>query len=589
MSLTVMLTEWHDSDEEFPVEYGAVRPARGVVATAVQIVKHAKIDNLVTEWRKADLGGRRPGPTPHFNEIHVLTLMQVLALIHRATTFTEMQELIAADDGTLAELIGYEPPTGSEKAIYAALYNTYRRFLKLIDPAPEPLWKIISNEELCERVKVRDPERVAELRRRGHEFLNRMLYGTWMLLPRPVRRRYKGDVVIDATIIRAACSPRARDAYSTLGDPEAGMYVRDGDHNGERAINDARKHRRKLPKVIWGRETHTLVAYCPDWSIPRITLTATLDNPGVQVSRNAMDCVEALESIYDLPAGHFVGDRAYLPHSKTENLVLPLRAKGYIPVFDYDRTATDLGIQASNGGAILVDGTWYCPSMPEALRDASIHHLVAPRTSPDWIDETTYEQRLEQRARYALHTKERADHEGYVRRQCPAVGHSATVTCPRRDPHPKVADRPRARVLPLLLVNPAPRVCEQQTMTFGPAGGAKHEQRYPYRSPEWKRWYAPMRNTVESNNKSLKDGRFGALDDAERRPRRGWAAMLVVLAMVMAATNVRKIVKWREEHPERPNLGQPAPKVKRARRRDRTHGYTIPDPDEQAQAPPLSA
>ena len=65
--------------------------------------------------------------------------------------------------------------------------------------------------------------------------------------------------------------------------------------------------------------------------------------------------------------------------------------------------------------------------------------------------------------------------------------------------------------------------------------------------------------------------------------------MLVVLAMVMAATNVRKIVKWRKEHPERANVDQSAPKAKRARRRDRTHGYTIPDPDEQAQAPPLSA
>ena len=65
--------------------------------------------------------------------------------------------------------------------------------------------------------------------------------------------------------------------------------------------------------------------------------------------------------------------------------------------------------------------------------------------------------------------------------------------------------------------------------------------------------------------------------------------MLVVLAMVMAATNVRKIVRWREERPERANFEQPAPRAKRARRRDRTHGYTIPDPEEQAQAPPRSA
>lgn len=589
MSLDAVPTDRDGSEDGFPVAVGFVRPAREVIETAVQVLKNAKIDELIAEWRTIDRGDRRPGPTPHFNEIHVLTLMEVLALIHRATTFTEMRDLILADDGTLAEVIGYEPPTGSDEATYGALYNTYRRFLKLIDPAPESLWKIISNEELCMRKAARDPEWVEERRRRAHQFLNRMLHGTWMLLSRRVRRRYKGDVVIDATVLRAACLPRARDAYSALGDPEAGMYVRNGDHNGEQAINDARKHRRKVPKIIWGRETHTLVAYCPDWSVPRIVLTATLDNPGVAVARNARECADALRDIYNVPAGHFISDRAYLPHSKARKLALPLRAQGYKLVFDYDRTKDDLGLQASNGGALLVDGTWYCPSMPEALRDASIHHLVIPRTSPDWIDAETYERRLEQRSRYALHVKEHADDEGHKRLQCPAVGHSATVGCPRREAHPKVVDRPRARVLPLLLVTPAPRVCTQQTMTFGPAAGAKREQHYEYRSPEWKRWYAPMRNTVESNNKSLKDGRFGALDDAERRPRRGWAAMLVVVAMVMAASNVRKIGSWREQYPETIDADQPKPTAKRARRRDRTRGYTIPDPDEQAQAPPLSA
>lgn len=159
---------------------------------------------------------------------------------------------------------------------------------------------------------------------------------------------------------------------------------------------------------------------------------------------NARLCVRALEDLYDVPPGHFVSDRAYLPHSKPEDLALPLRASGYKLVFDYDRTAIDLGVQASNGGAVLVDGTWYCPSMPEPLQDASIHHLVTPRTSPEWIDAETYAQRIEQRARYELHVKERADDEGYVRRQCPAVGQSATVSCSRREPHAKSVDRPRA-------------------------------------------------------------------------------------------------------------------------------------------------
>lgn len=125
-------------------------------------------------------------------------------------------------------------------------------------------------------------------------------------------------------------------------------------------------------------------------------------------------------------------------------------------------------------------------------------------------------------------------------------------------------------------------------MTFAPADGAKREQTYPYQSAEWKRWYAPMRNTVESNNKSLKDGRFAALDDTERRPRRGWAAMLVVLAMLMAATNVRKIITWTAKRKHANNDAATPAKPKRARRREVTRGYSLLDREEQAQAPPLS-
>ena len=32
-----------------------------------------------------------------------------------------------------------------------------------------------------------------------------------------------------------------------------------------------------------------------------------------------------------------------------------------------------LGIQASTGGALLVEGTWYCPALPEPLITATTH------------------------------------------------------------------------------------------------------------------------------------------------------------------------------------------------------------------------
>jgi hypothetical protein len=40
-----------------------------------------------------------------------------------------------------------------------------------------------------------------------------------------------------------------------------------------------------------------------------------------------------------------------------------------------DYRADQLGIQASTGGAILVEGTWYCPALPEPL--ITRHHRPA--------------------------------------------------------------------------------------------------------------------------------------------------------------------------------------------------------------------
>lgn len=45
-------------------------------------------------------------------------------------------------------------------------------------------------------------------------------------------------------------------------------------------------------------------------------------------------------------------------------------------MFDYDRTQTNLGQTASHDGAIRVEGRWYCPSMPEPLRNATISFFL---------------------------------------------------------------------------------------------------------------------------------------------------------------------------------------------------------------------
>ena len=68
------------------------------------------------------------------------------------------------------------------------------------------------------------------------------------------------------------------------------------------------------------------------------------------------------------PAGFLGADRGY-SQARPEHFHLPVRALGYSLVMDYKET--ELGRQANSGGAVMVEGTFYCPAMPEDLVQAS--------------------------------------------------------------------------------------------------------------------------------------------------------------------------------------------------------------------------
>lgn len=511
----------------FPSEGAAIGGQIEVFRTAARVMENSGIETHIEQWRSHDRKGKRPGPKPWLSEAQVVALMLVLTLSRRPPLFTELRDLLRHSSPQTLATIGVAVPEGvTDAALYHRAYNSYRRLVALMNPEPGSLYRVLAKEELRALIEARDEAECATKRARAHTFLNALLWGTWMLLPRKVRREARGDVAVDATIIKAAARGRSRKSPYCSSDPEAGWYKRDGNHDGDKTSRAATSYQRRSDSLIWGRELHTAVLYGN--GVPAVIVGASLDVPGKRLAENALRALDAPLS-QGMPAGHFVSDRAYLPGTKPVDLALPLRVRGYQVVFDYDRTATDLGQQASQGGALLVEGRWYCPSMPQPLMDASIDFFLRERDDPQRIDEQTYDQRLAQRERYALKPKERADSEGHRRLGCPAVGASATVSCPRRESHPRAADRPRARVLPLMLVNPTPRVCEQQTMTFPPSVGAKHEQTYAYRSPEWQQHYTTGRQSVESVNKSIKDGRFVPVDDPELRPRRGFIAQLFSL------------------------------------------------------------
>ena len=174
---------------------------------------------------------------------------------------------------------------------------------------------------------------------------------------------------------------------------------------------------------------------------------------------SACGCSRRLSSRGYKP-GFLGADRGYT-QVLAEHFHLPVRAIGYRIVMDYKRQ--DLGRQANSGGAVLVDGCFYCPAMPEALVSASGDHRAGT------IDEATFTARLKARASYRLVRKSGPDADGYERYSCPAVGGHPHVVCPLRPTSSAAVGKIPVLSAPLQ----PPKVCTQQAITIAPdVGGA---------------------------------------------------------------------------------------------------------------------
>ena len=195
-----------------------------------------------------------------------------------------------------------------------------------------------------------------------------------------------------------------------------------------------------------------------------------------------------------------------------------------------------LGIQANTGGAILVEGTWYCPALPGPLITATT------RLRDHAITRDLYDQQITARACYQLKRKDGPDADGYQRLSCPAAGTHPGLICPLRqaslsprDGRPKVLQPPPE----------PPRLCRQTAITIAPDIGARYRQDLPYGSPAWHQRYATLRNTIEGLNGYAKDPAHQALAQPGRRRVRGIAAQSLFTALLLMAANIRKIRAWR--------------------------------------------
>ena len=166
-----------------------------------------------------------------------------------------------------------------------------------------------------------------------------------------------GGTGLDATPVPLFFRGPSRRTGLSASDPDGGWYVREGDHRergrqGQAAAEDrlgTGSHHRHHRPFAWRR--------------------TRLPGPGHRAGhhparrRHQRHRRPGIASI--AARGHKTGwlgyDRAYTQALPTR-FHLPARALGYKPVMDY--RADQLGIQANACGALLVEGTWYCPPCP---------------------------------------------------------------------------------------------------------------------------------------------------------------------------------------------------------------------------------
>ena len=334
----------------------------------------------------------------------------------------------------------------------------------------------------------RSPEEWAKREQRLIVFTNQVLEMGFGFLPREVRRAWKGSAPVDATVIPTFARPARRERRTKKGvlpktirhsaDPDAHWYHRDK-REGKGGESDPRSRSGGMrPPSSWPAATirnnrrpchRSCLAWCST-------------SPATKWART--------------PSGHWHRCRPASTRPPTWPRIAPThsrspRTSSSRPVPSAtSRSSTTRSIssaaRAADAGMMHVDGTWYCPGMPETLINATKQFRKGV------IDEVTHRARIEERRRYQIRTKGVPDAAAHVRMRCPASQPAPTVRCANK-PASEGGDgkaRLRIPVTDALALHP-PKICSQQSVTLPPEAGAKFAQELPMSLPSGTRSMPP--------------------------------------------------------------------------------------------------
>ena len=473
----------------------------------------------------------RPRPLP---VRAVLTALLCLALDDRPLFLTGVTRLLFQQLSDASRRLPGVPGTATtERAFLAACRRVrycFGAICPVMDPSPLPKNRRLTQDDLIARTRKMTPAQAEAARSRLEAFLNALIEASISVLTGEERAAYDGCTGLDATPVPLFSRGPSRRTGLCASDPDGGWYVREGDHR-EREDDKGKP----LRKIAWALEATIASMARPPGAPPAhpdLAIGLAMARPGEDPGGTGARVLASVAARGHKP-GWLGYDRAYTA-ALPERFQLPARALGYRPVMDY--RIDQPGIQANTGGAIMVEGSWYCPALPGPLITATTSlrdHAITPGL---------YAQQITARARYQLKRKDGPDADGYQRLSCPAAGKHPGLICPLR----QASLIPRDGRAKVLQPPPEPpRICRQTAITIAPDIGARYRQDLPYGSPAWHARYATLRNTIEGLNSYAKDPAHQALAQPARRRVRGIAAQSIFTALLLAAANIRKIRAWR--------------------------------------------
>jgi hypothetical protein len=539
---------------DLPADAGGVSDE--TVAFAAGLVDRSGKAPVIEAALAHRTGRRRPLPVRA-----VLAALACLALDDRPLFLTEATRLLFCRLSPASRrLLGVTGTAATQQAFLAAYRRVrycFHAILETMDPSPLPKNRRLSEQDLKARTRPMTSAEVRAARDRLEAFINSLLEASISVLTEQERTAFDGSAGLDATPVPLFSRGPSRRTGLCASDPDGGWYVREGDHR-EREDDKGKL----LRKIAWALEATIAATARPPGTGPACPNLATglaLARPGEDPGGTGARVLASVAA-----RGHKTGwlgyDRA-CTQALPGRFHLPARALGYHPVMDY--RDDQLGIQASSGGALLVEGSWYCPALPEPLI------TTTARLRDHAITRELYDQQIAARRPYQLKRKDSPDADGYQRLSCPALGNHPGLMCPlrqaslsSRDGRPKVLQPPEE----------PPKICRQTAITIAPDAGARYRQDLPYGTPAWQARYATLRNTIEGLNGYAKDPAHQALAQPGRRRVRGIAACSLFTALLLIAANIRKIRAWRAL-----TASTAAATARRARRRRASLRDYLPD------------